>query len=42
METAEGLAGSERLETVKRETNDRQGFTVNTEQLLFFLVSAVK
>lgn len=36
METAEGPAGSERLETMKSETNERQGFTVNTEQRLFF------
>lgn len=39
METAEGPAGSERLETMKSETNERQGFTVNTEQRLFFNVS---
>lgn len=37
---AEGPAGYERLETVKSETNDRQGFTVNTEQQLFFNVSS--
>lgn len=38
---AEGPTGSERLEIVKSETNDRQGFTVNTEQLSF-VMSAVK
>ena len=35
-ETAEGPAESERLETVKSETNDRQGLTVNTGKKFFF------